>query len=428
MWSITSSFRVGERQDRHPALRHHPRRPAAQLHQCRADQPRFLHLHRRLGVPGPARRRRAEADPDRAAGDRRALPARRRRRRQGRAAGQQPVDHAHRRPGHAARLRQRALGSAAADAVGPGADADRLRPRRRLSYRRCGKHDRADLSRHRRLAHARRSAPSPPICKWPFVGPLFGGIQRLVPRVQLVLTPPTPNLDIPNEDARSVDLEDSNLFALNRFPGYDRWEDASRVTYGVDWSLERPNLSIDEHDRPELSDLKRDRRFSRRYRADRPLSPTSSAERASATGGFIDLTHRYRVDKDNFAVRRNEIDLTVGTDADLCPDRLSAAQPQHRSGDRGFARQGRAAPRRRGSCSAATGRSSERPSSTSPTRAKIRCRWPTGSSRCATASASQYEDECLELGLTWRRDYEHIGDFRKGSTFALHLALKGLGR
>jgi LPS-assembly protein len=39
-----------------------------------------------------------------------------------------------------------------------------------------------------------------------------------------------------------------------------------------------------------------------------------------------------------------------------------------------------------------------------------------------------YEDECLELGLTWRRDYEHLGSFRKGSTFGLHFALKGLGR
>jgi LPS-assembly protein len=39
-----------------------------------------------------------------------------------------------------------------------------------------------------------------------------------------------------------------------------------------------------------------------------------------------------------------------------------------------------------------------------------------------------YEDDCLELGLTWRRDYERIGSFRKGSTFALHLSLKGLGR
>ena len=40
-------------------------------------------------------------------------------------------------------------------------------------------------------------------------------------------------------------------------------------------------------------------------------------------GRLIDLTHRFRLDKDNFAVRRNEIDLTVGTDPDLCPGRLS---------------------------------------------------------------------------------------------------------
>jgi LPS-assembly protein len=93
--------------------------------------------------------------------------------------------------------------------------------------------------------HARAIGALAADVQWPFVGPLFGGLQRLVPRVQLVLTPPTPNLDIPNEDARSVDLEDSNLFALNRFPGYDRWEDSSRVTYGVDWSFERPSLSIE---------------------------------------------------------------------------------------------------------------------------------------------------------------------------------------
>jgi LPS-assembly protein len=39
-----------------------------------------------------------------------------------------------------------------------------------------------------------------------------------------------------------------------------------------------------------------------------------------------------------------------------------------------------------------------------------------------------YEDECMELGLTWRRDYQRIGSFSSGSTFSLHLALKGLGR
>ena len=133
-----------------------------------------------------------------------------------------------------------------------------------------------------------------------------------MPRVQVVLTPPTPNLEIPNEDARSVDLEDSNLFALNRFPGYDRWEDASRVTYGVDWSLER-----------------------KIYRSAALLGKaTGSTSGASIFpvgtgltgrisdivgrtriryGRLIDITHRYRIDKNSFAIRRNEVDLTVGT-------------------------------------------------------------------------------------------------------------------
>ncbi|HEU5285623.1 MAG TPA: LPS assembly protein LptD, partial [Sphingomicrobium sp.] len=58
--------------------------------------------------------------------------------------------------------------------------------------------------------HTRAIAALAAEVQWPLVGPAFGGLQRLVPRLQLVLTPPTPNLAIPNEDARAVDLEDSN--------------------------------------------------------------------------------------------------------------------------------------------------------------------------------------------------------------------------
>jgi lipopolysaccharide assembly outer membrane protein LptD (OstA) len=50
------------------------------------------------------------------------------------------------------------------------------------------------------------------------------------------------NLNLPNEDSRTVDLEDSNLFALNRFSGYDRFEDSSRLTLGVDYALYRSRI------------------------------------------------------------------------------------------------------------------------------------------------------------------------------------------
>ena len=39
-----------------------------------------------------------------------------------------------------------------------------------------------------------------------------------------------------------------------------------------------------------------------------------------------------------------------------------------------------------------------------------------------------YEDECIDIGLQWRRDYERIGDFRRGTTFSFRVSLKGLGR
>ena len=262
--------------------------------------------------------------------------------------------------------------------------------------------------------------------KWPFVGPLLGGIQRLVPRMQLVLTPPTANIDIPNEDARSVDLEDSNLFALNRFPGYDRWEDASRVTYGLDWALDRPNLSIEST-------------IGQSYRlVDRPgIFPqgTGLTDRLSDVvgrtslryGRLIDLTHRFRVDKDSFAVRRNEIDLTIGTKqtyAQIGYLRLNrnidpAIEDLRDVEELRFA--GRVLFNRYWSIFGATvvdlTDRSEDPLSVADGFEPVRQRL-----------GIQYEDECLQLGVTWRRDYERIGTFRTGSTFAIHLALKGISR
>ena len=261
--------------------------------------------------------------------------------------------------------------------------------------------------------------------KWPLVGSVFGGFQRLVPRVQLVLTPATPNFDIPNEDARAIDLEDSNLFALNRFPGYDRWEDASRVTYGFDWSFERPKLSINTT-------------IGQSYRiARRTIFPegTGLTDRWSdfvgrtriRYGRFIDLTHRFRVDKDNFAVRRNELDLTVGSEQTyvqvgyLRLDRNIDPTIEDLRDKEELRLAGRILFARYWSIFGATvldlTDAAEDPLTDADGFTPVRHRL-----------GIAYEDECLELGLTWRRDYERIGTFRKGSTFALRLSLKGLGR
>jgi len=38
-----------------------------------------------------------------------------------------------------------------------------------------------------------------------------------------------------------------------------------------------------------------------------------------------------------------------------------------------------------------------------------------------------YEDDCLEISATWRRDYQATGDARKGNSFQLRFALKNIG-
>lgn len=262
--------------------------------------------------------------------------------------------------------------------------------------------------------------------RWPFVGPLFGGTQTITPRVQLAASPHTANLKIPNEDARSVDLEDSNLFALNRFPGYDRWEDGSRITYGVEWSAQ-------------LSRFRLEAVVGQSYRMSRKAGilpdGTGLSERFSDIVGrttlryrdTVSITHRFRLDKDNGAVRRNEINATVGSSGtyamvsylrlnrgiDTSIEDLRDREEIQLGGRVQFARHWSLF----GSTIIDLTDAREDPLSTADGYEPVRHRL-----------GLLYDDECIELGVTWRRDYVQQGDARRGNTFLFRLALKNLGR
>ncbi|CAN5271932.1 LPS-assembly protein LptD [soil metagenome] len=262
--------------------------------------------------------------------------------------------------------------------------------------------------------------------RWPLIGEFMGGTQRITPRFQLVASPPTANMRIPNEDARSVDLEDSNLFALNRFAGYDRWEGSSRVTYGLDYALDRPGLSI-------IANIGQSYRFNSQAQ----IFPdgTGLTNQTSDIVGrttikfrrFIELTHRYRIDKDNFALRRNEIDATVGSQSTYFTvgylkfnRNIDPTLEDLR--DREEVRlAGRLQVGRYFSIFGATTidltNVSEDPTSTADGYQPVRHRL-----------GIAYTDDCLDIGLTWRRDYDTTGDAKSGNSFLLRLAFRGLGR
>jgi LPS-assembly protein len=261
--------------------------------------------------------------------------------------------------------------------------------------------------------------------KWPFVGPLLGGTQVITPRLQLVASPPIRNLEIPNEDSRSIDLEDSNLFALNRFPGYDRVEDGMRLTYGVDWQVDLPGWRV-------KTTIGQSYRLSRKP----ALFPqgTGLTERFSDVVGrtevrfrdFVKFTHRFRLDKDNLAVRRNEIDATVGTDQtylelgylrlnrdiDLSFEDLQDREELRAAGRVAFAKYWSVF----GSAVVNLTDREEDPRFTSD-----------GFEPLRTRLGLTYEDDCLELGFVWRRDYVAVADARRGNIFRVYVNLKNLG-
>lgn len=274
--------------------------------------------------------------------------------------------------------------------------------------------------------HSRAIAAAAAEVRWPLIGSLFGGSQRLTPRLQIVASPGTPNLNVPNEDARAVDLEDSNLFALNRFAGYDRWEDGTRITYGLDWGLDLPGLSLQAN-------------IGQSYRlsAKASLFPDGTGL-ASATSDIVgrttlkykrllSLTHRYRLDKDNLSVRRNEIDATFGTDqtyATLSYLRLNRDigatledlrdREEIRIGGRlQFARYWSVF----GSTIVDLTDKSDDSTSLADGYQPIRHRL-----------GIAYEDDCLSLGFTWKRDYDATGDARRGNSYQLRLSFRNLGR
>ena len=259
--------------------------------------------------------------------------------------------------------------------------------------------------------------------EWPFAGPIFGGTQTITPRVQLVASGGGHNSGIPNEDSRAVDLEDTNIFDLNRFPGFDRWEGGSRVTYGLEYGFRRPRFEMTT----QIAQSSRIDDGSALFPDGTGLSGHLSDIVGRTTlkyGSFLSLTHRYRLDKSNLSVRRNEIDVAFGSsrtyatvaylrlNRDINTEDLQDREEIRLGGRVAFAKYWSVF----GSTIIDLTSRGEEPLSTSDGFSPVRHR-----------VGVQYEDECFKFGVSWRRDYTEDRDFRRGSSYQLTLAFKNLG-
>lgn len=139
--------------------------------------------------------------------------------------------------------------------------------------------------------------------------------QTIEPMVNVILAPDGQNQDrIPNEDSLSFEFDDTNLFSENRFGGVDRVEGGPRITYGISsgvFGLDRGFSSFF---------------IGQSYRLDRDNDlgvDTGLSDNFSDIVGRVEISptryvnalYRFRLDKDSFAPRRNEVQASVGVPA-----------------------------------------------------------------------------------------------------------------
>jgi LPS-assembly protein len=75
--------------------------------------------------------------------------------------------------------------------------------------------------------------------RYPFISTESWGTQTVEPIAQVIARPNEPQVGKwPNEDAQSFVFDDSNLFRVDKFSGYDRMEGGGRANYGMQYTAQ----------------------------------------------------------------------------------------------------------------------------------------------------------------------------------------------
>ncbi len=256
--------------------------------------------------------------------------------------------------------------------------------------------------------------------EWPFTGPALGGTQTITPRIQVVSLPSNLNGGIPNEDSRAIELEDTSLFDLNRFPGYDRVEGGTRFTWGLEYALNRPGWEL----RSEFGESIRLAGLAQDFPDGTGLSSQFSdfvGRTSLKIGRHFEITHRFRIDNSSLAVRRNEIDVTIGDSRNYVTvgylklnRNIQIEDLEDRTELRAGARV--ALSRYWSAFGSAIVDLTPFGVNTNPLN--------NGFQPIRHRVGFQYEDECFRIGVTWRRDYITVLDVPAGNSFLLTFAFK----
>ncbi len=244
--------------------------------------------------------------------------------------------------------------------------------------------------------------------------------QTVEPIVSFIAAPSSQNSGrIPNEDSLSFEFDDTNLFSENRFAGIDRVEGGSRVTYGLNSGIFGIDSGFSSFFIGQSYRVSQDNDFGADTGLDDHFSDVVGRVEISPTR-YINALYRFRLDKDDFAPRRNEVQTTIGVPKfRLRVNYLSIDQqnlndildPEDEFRDReeislGFSSQAT----KRWRFGASTRRD-----------------LTSGGGSLRHGAFLNYEDECFEFQLDYSRTFTRDRDVKPSDTILFRVVFKTLG-
>lgn len=248
---------------------------------------------------------------------------------------------------------------------------------------------------------------------FPLARPTRRGFQVIEPIAQLVASPSGLNPpEISNEDSLSFEFDDTNLFKANKFPGLDRWEEGMRLNIGLKAALVgfgpgENSVTIGQTFRQDESRL-----FGEATGLDTKRSDYVGRLVLTPVKQFR-MIHRFRLDKDDFSFRRNEVDVWAGTkNYWLEAGYLTLGAELSESG------------------------LESREELTAKTHLKIRGNWSFEAEGIRNLEAGDmirarasfvYRDECTDFEITARRRFTEDRDIEPTTSIFFRVKLKSLG-
>lgn len=142
----------------------------------------------------------------------------------------------------------------------------------------------------------------------PFVRATEDSRQILEPVIVGVVAPTGDNKPdkIPNDDSQDVDLDDTNILDLDRYAGYDRNDDGSRISYGINWSAYGNKYGRTSAFLAQSYKFNKNESFTEAEGQEGDFTDYVGRVYASPNE-YFDINYRFKLDKNDYDLTYNEL-------------------------------------------------------------------------------------------------------------------------